>query len=1205
MVRTTNRFIFLSAFLLATTQFLWAQGTDLGAIRGTVTDSNGAVVPGASVEVTDVATNLARKLTTDTEGNYEAPALRSGNYKVTVNAEGFTTAEITGIVLRPGGIARADAVMRVKGTIETVLVKFEAPLIQTELPTISATLDNQTLTSLPRDSRDILSFLLLNPNITSAGGALKFVGAQSYGASFSLDGQRSNSPIFGVALSSQPSLETIGELTVQSNSFTAEYAGIANIRVTTKRGAAAYHGSLFYENRNSALAAWSLTDKAGQAAFAPTPALSRYPNPAFNLNEFGGSFGGPVPKLKNTFFFAAFERRMSNSPINLSSTSLPHPTLWTGDFSRMSDGGKPLVPAGVTLTPAEIANDTVGGLGARFIRIPQRLLNTTTTALIQKYFPQASPAAPINASNGRLVDFFLSVPGRSRRNLGTFRLDHDFSARDKIYAVYNDQRLESRESPVASPFTGFGLVNFTRSNQTLSISETHLWGNVINEARGGFNRVPSFQRSDLTMRQFLSSIGFNAEDIAAYGAVAGEAILDVNGHPQINFGSGFTRLSDGGRNTFRPLDQTLITFGDTLTWIKGRHTIKGGFDIVRNHLIEGFTLGRGSPRGIINYSGSGPNAFARFLLGLPADSVTFVNRFRPPMEARNWEHSYFVQDEFKWRPRLTLTLGLRYEVITPFVEANDILVNFQRDFVGPNGRKGRFVVPSQKTIESKTLGQNILDYGIVTADEAGVSRGLLNTDRNNLAPRAGLAWRLTERTVLRGGFGLYYPTAAAQGVRDILATNSFQQSLTKRNTSSAPLRGWPGMTHGFSPLTGGSLSALSTLPPARVVDFDLQSPRIAQYNVTFERELGWNTALRVSYLGSRLHGLISAIDSNAIPPNDIPFATTTGDGKTPCNPDNFNCDLSPADKARRPFPELDEFTTTLINAGRGFSNGLQLELNRRMSGGLMWSFSYTLLDQKSSIPDVGGSSLGSKPYNQFRPETDFARDEAISRHRFIAYGVYELPLGKGRTFGAQMSKWADAAIGGWELTWQMFAKTGYGFTPFWTCDNCFPVYPGGTGSGFPDATGGFGLFAAYRPTVLGAVNTKQGDRIFNPDAFGLPPLGANLFDDPAVAKRNILQGPSTWGFNLGAHKVFRIGERLKTDLGADFNNLLNHPLKSPSSTDFIAHLGGFDLGVDPQTSKPFVSRVNRNPDFGRLRTSFPQEGVDSRRTVRLKLRLTF
>ncbi|MGH9843960.1 MAG: hypothetical protein ACREEM_34935 [Blastocatellia bacterium] len=277
-----------------------------------------------------------------------------------------------------------------------------------------------------------------------------------------------------------------------------------------------------------------------------------------------------------------------------------------------------------------------------------------------------------------------------------------------------------------------------------------------------------------------------------------------------------------------------------------------------------------------------------------------------------------------------------------------------------------------------------------------------------------------------------------------------------------------------------------------------------------------------------------------------------------------------------------------------------------MSGGLLLNFSYTLLDQKSNIPDIGAASLGSKPYNQFSPESDFARDEVISRHRVVAYGVYELPIGRGKAFGSKMSKLADAVIGGWETSWQMFAKTGNGFTPFWSCLNCSPVSPGNLGSTFTEATGGFSLFASYRPLVQsGSLHLKQGDRIFNPDAFGLPPLGANLFDDPAVAKRNILEGPGTWGFNLGAHKVFRIGERLKADLGADFNNLFNHPLKSPSGADEIGYLGDFNLGVDPKTSKLFVSNVNRNPDFGRLRTSFSQEGVDSRRTVRLKLRLTF
>ncbi|MBI1791361.1 MAG: carboxypeptidase regulatory-like domain-containing protein, partial [Acidobacteria bacterium] len=381
---------------------LLAQGTDLGTIRGTVTDPTGAVVPNAAVEVVDVATSLSRKLTTDSAGNYEASGLRSGAYKVTVNAAGFSTAEIVNIALQPGGVARADAGLKPKGTTEVVVVTSEAPLVQTESPTVSATLNNQALLALPRDNRDIYSFLYLNPNITQADsdGSYKFLGSQSYGASFSLDGQRSNGGVFGQPTASQPSLETIGELTVLSNNFTAEFAGIANIRVSTRRGASLYHGSLFHNNKNSALAAWDLRDKVAQNAFLPTAAISKYPTPYFNLNELGGSFGGPVPKIRNTYFFAAFERRWQNSPVNLRVNNLPHPALWSGDFSRLADNRKPVVPANVQLTAAEIGSDTVGGQGARFIRIPQRLLNPTTGALIQKYFPQVNPAAPINATNG-------------------------------------------------------------------------------------------------------------------------------------------------------------------------------------------------------------------------------------------------------------------------------------------------------------------------------------------------------------------------------------------------------------------------------------------------------------------------------------------------------------------------------------------------------------------------------------------------------------------------------------------------------------------------------------------------------------------------------------------------------------------------------------------------------------------------------------
>jgi hypothetical protein len=264
---------FVVGFIFSVSSSGHSQGTHLGTIRGTVSDEKGAAIPNASVQVTDLATNLSQNLTTNGEGDYEAPNLKSGNYKVSVTASGFKTT-VVNVVLTGSDTVRADAKLEVGQATAMVDISAEAGLIQTEAPTISGSINNRQLIELPRDSRDIYQFLYLNPNITTSADGLdfKFVGAQSYGAAFSLDGQRSNGGIFGGATASQPSLEAISDLTVLSNNFTAEYAGIANIRVDTKRGEKDFHGSLFYNNKNSALAAWTIQDKINLAKFEPNPA---------------------------------------------------------------------------------------------------------------------------------------------------------------------------------------------------------------------------------------------------------------------------------------------------------------------------------------------------------------------------------------------------------------------------------------------------------------------------------------------------------------------------------------------------------------------------------------------------------------------------------------------------------------------------------------------------------------------------------------------------------------------------------------------------------------------------------------------------------------------------------------------------------------------------------------------------------------------
>jgi hypothetical protein len=314
--------------------------------------------------------------------------------------------------------------------------------------------------------------------------------------------------------------------------------------------------------------------------------------------------------------------------------------------------------------------------------------------------------------------------------------------------------------------------------------------------------------------------------------------------------------------------------------------------------------------------------------------------------------------------------------------------------------------------------------------------------------------------------------------------------------------------------------------------------------------------------------------------------------------------------ARQPFPGLGDFLLSYGNFGHGRSNAFQTQLEHRFSHGLMLNVSYTYLDQKSTGLDTGNSSLGGIAYNDFQPNHDYGQEAFVPKNRFVAYGVYELPVGRGRKFGSSFSRWVDAFVGGWQTSFNMFAKTGTGFTPFWICDNCGPAVPGNVGVASLDATGDFGAEPSFRPTVIGNFNKRSGDQIWDPNAFGLPPLGADVFDNSQIAKRNLMYGPGTWGVNLGVHKNFRFGERVNAELGADINNVFNHPLWSPDS-DYgggggpFALLGDFNIGVNPTTLQPFISDVTPNTDFGRLIQTFTQEGVDSRRTIRLRLRITF
>jgi carboxypeptidase family protein/TonB-dependent receptor-like protein len=1233
----------LITFAICASVFVLGQGTDLGTIRGTVTDSSGAVVANASVTIVDLATNTPRVTSTNSTGGYQLFGLPSGVYKVSITAPGMSTQDITGLQLNGSDVLQANAVLKVSTAAEKVVVTAEAATINTTDQTITDTITNREMIDLPRDSRDVYSFLYLNPNITQASdkGTYKFLGFQSYGANFTLDGQRATNTVFGEPTTSQPSLEAVAEVNVLSNDFSAEYAGISNIRVTTKRGTSEFHGSAFYNNKNSALAGLQIQDKEGIENFVPNEFQSKYPYPYFNYNDVGGSFGGPIPGLKKTWFFTSYERNYSRSPVGVSNNKMPHPSLWVGDFSLVADSAKPAIPSSVysQLTASEIADDTKTycsdpsdptTCGSVFITIPSRLLDSNVQKLIGTYFPKVSPAVSINASNGLIQQRFQTLlPGGSTRDLGTFRVDHDFTDKDRIYVVYEAQSAVGTGSSVVSPFTGLGLVQTDTRDNTLSASYVRtIRNNLINEARGGFNRENRLTHSNTTLEGFLSSIGFDSSAIDAYGAVVGEDQLKTHGHTQISYGSTYQAFTSGGRNTQRELSQYPATFGDTLTWVIKSHNLKMGADFVRNVGWDGFASGRGNPRGTMTYtnptvcsgacSSAKTDSFAEFLMGLPPTTATYIAQPRPPMDVHNWEQGYFFQDDWKMTSRLTLNLGLRYEIVSPYVDKNDIMLNFDPTF---NNNTGRFVTASDKTaqyLDPRFTSGALLPLVTASQSGLGIGRGLVRTDKNNFAPRVGVAWRLGDKSVVRGGYGVYFPTSAAQGIRDPLSTNAFNQALVKRDLGT-PMQPWP------TPLSGGDYdtSSLNGLPSVNAVPVTLHQPLVQQYNATFERQIGFETAVRFSYLGTTSHGLIAGKDLNELRPNTIGWDTTQdttgsgyGDGVTACNVDDGDCLPSLADLARLPYPKLGDYLMSFGNFGHSQSNAFQTQIEHRYRKGLMFNASYTYLDQKSTGLDSGNSSLGGVAYDPFNPDRDYGTDSWASRHRFVFYGIYDLPVGRGRHFGGSFSKAVDALVGGWQTTFQMFAKTGNAFTPFWTCDNCQngSTLPGNIAVTSVTAVGDFADYITYRPLVVGNYKHHVGDQLFDPNAFAPPTMGSDVFTNPAVAQRNILWGPGAWGVNLGLHKDFHFGERVIANLGADVDNIFNHPLRAPNE-DFaggggsFAYLGGFNIHVDPNTLQlvgPTVpDDITPNSDFGRAYSTFSQEGVDSRRTIRLRLRITF
>jgi hypothetical protein len=1262
---------------VAYTPNLFAQGSDLGTIRGLVTDSSGALVPNAQVQITNMGDLRVFSFKTDARGEYSAPALVPGQYKAAITAPGFETSVITGIVLNGSDVSQQNAVLHPATQTVNVQVTSQAVGIDTEDSTLSQTLNSTAVVTLPRDSRDINEFLYLDPSITvgaGTGGAPEFlptfkaIGTQSYGASFSLDGQRNSGGVFGEQTRSEPSLESVGELNVLSNNFSAEYAGVLNIRVNTKSGGAQNHGSLFYNDVNSGLAANQMLGTVGAS------------KPHSNLTQTGGSWGGPIPKLKNSFFFMAYEYWNQAYPLPESNvTGVLSPKVQGGDFSEVNLCNDPTLatinadsPGGAA--PAGLSLGTCASSGATVVTgVPSSVQNPLTSKLVSLYFPQNIPDSNVNPVTGTINSYSTTLPGFDRTQMGDLRIDHDFNSSNRLYGVYHGSTEDSATSAVSFPYTGLGLNQYIRHNSALQVSYTRIFTpNLVNEARGGFNTENAAYGDNTTVSSFLSSIGMSPTDITAYGGLIGTGSLGLLGNPNITFGGSVAAMGDDARSSDRNLTQHLLTFGDTLSWQKGHHSLKFGADFVRNEALDSFGALRDTPQSTMSYSGTGSNlaGYTNFLLGNAPHKYTYVYVPRPPMDVSNWETGYYAQDDVRVNSRLTLNLGFRYDRYTPYVDKNDIMANFDPNYTNAmTGQKGVYLIPSAKTLQylipsEKALPPNGIGYIIASQSGFGIGRGLVRPDRFDYGPRVGWAYRLNDKQVFRGGAGVFYPTSAAHQIRDPLATNTFNAEYTFQALSGSPISPWPGSTTdttGTVPIAGGALIGFNNYPTAEWIPFGIKNPRLIQWNATFEQQLAWQTTVRVSYIGSAQQGLIMQYDVDMIQPSDNPFGTTQGDANfvgdqpqpqtTPynaCDPyADGDCAYSYADDSRVTFPVLGDYVGGAVNRGKSMTNSLQVQAQRKAKN-LTYSVAYTYLDQKTSAGDAGQQSFGTGSYNPFNANYDYTRDYYVSTHRVVAYAIYDLPIGRGQRYGANMNRLTDAIIGGWQATTNGFWKSGIGFTPTWSCGDCDPTMAGNIASGDEDATGDEG--PQYRARIVNNPYAGQGklyqfaaeptDSLGNPSATApfLPPdLGSTYWTDPTVARRGALTGPSTWGVNLGLHKSFHINDRIAVKIGADADNVFNHAMLSPTSLDTFGNIGtinnltpasldgvsdgtplapgvGTPGGPAQPALQPFTSVGNGtggvstfvyNPAFGLKNVSYSQEGIAGNRVIRLIGRITF
>jgi hypothetical protein len=1071
-----------------------------GTILGTVHDQSGAVMPGCAVTIENVGTSVRRSTITDETGSYTTPNLEPGTYRVSIELPGFQVAQYTNIQLTARQTIRIDGTMTVATQTETVSVTAEAaPVVNTDVSNIAETKTSLELTDLPvaiatrtAGSTSPMSTLTAQPGVqTDSTGAISVAGAKPAMLSMSIDGissmgPRSSGPIPELF----PAFYSIAEIRISETNNNAEFAGVSDITTISKSGTNAYHGGAFENLQNTSLTA--------RNTFSATV-------PKLNMNDYGFYGGGPIsiPRLysgKNrTFFFGSFEA-LNLKKETVLVENVPSIALRNGDLSAY--------------LPKQIYKPGTG-IPYPNNQIPMSDISPIALNVLKYQFPLPNAGPPNAIVNNYIQNFLTPISSHQ----GDFRIDQNITSKQTAYARFTYKTRSVISAPSGSVL--IGPISQPEIDYGMTVAHNYvITPTLINEFRAGFTGNHTRTTNGAVASVLANEIGITGLP---------QELPSGNSEPNFNITgfqtTGGNASSHGKNNTKQILD--------SVTWTHGNHTLKFGADY--RNMTGYFSDSKLSIRlGAYTYSGAvtslglngatssatNPpyvgNPFAAFLLGIP-DKTQVGTATEPDTDFYGHSLGFYIQDDWKVTPRLTLNYGLRYEYHPMFLDNKVNLANFVPDYVSYiNGQvvNGAVILPNAKALKilNPQFVQAIAPTPIFLASQLGINENLrYGNERNDWAPRFGFAWRPfgNDRTVIRGGYGKFIegPLGSIMSAFWSIAAcyaGTYQQTIV----NGVPSLAFP---HPFP----AQIAVAGSENFTQAASLNYHDPYVQQWNLTVERDLGFGTAVRLTYTGTHGSNLGYFSDQNQLAPNTLGYAKA---------------------QAFTPYPLWGTLPTEYNGAISNF-NSFTVSGTKRFSKGFQYQASYVfaknLTDGAGFNPTGYPSEGGGNITDRYNIRLDYGPDAYTRRNRFLSTFLYELPFGKGKMLMKNANTLTDGIFGGWELAGIMVFQSG----PFLTVTNA-NADPAGTS--FPNLKG------AGRVDVVPGVSTVPTNRTLanwvNAAAFAIPANNIGRYGNEPVGA---VGGPGTQVVSASLIKSVRFNEGKKLQIGIQAANLLNHPNYGP------------------------------------------------------------